>query len=352
MGWIHNTYVNQAVAGEEQRANEFITANNIFYNYHSLGYQTENHSSPDNTYGSHFTTWNYFADSKERLDSISLYLGQNLFFRQQELLDWFDAKGGDSIAPSLLWEHADVDSFILIDDNYTIGTNYAEIEPGFTTPPGNTEALRDYINGHYTDPTGEWVDWRIESPVSYNEDGSPALSWPPAFDLSYSNSYLQTAGTDGLPLGDLNWFADKKAEYLANKDSLIGAIRDSIASAIGVYDPLTMDNTPMITVGTSSVSEEGDPSRLFTSGNYPNPFDQMTTIEFGLKQDANVTISVYDLLGQSVFESTRKTLSAGTYEYNFDGSNLNDGVYIYKIYATAGNGQRYVTSHKMMVARK
>ena len=90
-----------------------------------LGYKTENHSSPDNTYGSYFTTWNYFADSKESLDSVSLYLGQNLFYREPAILDLFEEIGGNSIAPSLLWEHADVYSFILADDNYTIGTNYA-----------------------------------------------------------------------------------------------------------------------------------------------------------------------------------------------------------------------------------
>lgn len=267
---MHNTYFNQTVAGHEQRANEFITANNIFYNYHFLGHKTEFHSAPNNTYDSHFTTWNYFADSKDGLDSISLYLGQNLFYRDQEVLDWFDTVGGDSLAPSLLWEHADVDSFILADDNYTIGTNYAELDPEFAMHPGNTEAIVNYINGSWVDRTSDWADWRIASPVSFNDDGAPALSWPPAFDLSYSNSYLQTAGTDGLPLGDLNWFPDKKAEYLANRDAIVTSIRDSMVNAVAVYDPLTMDETPMITEATSTTTsiEQVDPSKLYLSGNY------------------------------------------------------------------------------------
>ena len=347
---IHNTYLNQAVAGEEQRANEFITVNNIFYNFHFLGYKTAAHSSPDNGYGSYFTTWNYFADSKDKLDSISLYLGQNLFNREQPILDWYDTVGADTIDASLLWEHPDVDSFIIADDNYTIGTNYAQLEPGFTTPPGNTATIVDHINTYRTNPSGDWVDWRLPSPVSFNADGAPALSWPAAFDLSYSNSYLQTAGTDGLPLGDLNWFPDKKAEYVTNKDAILGAIRDSMVNAVGVYDPLTMDNTPMITQISSSIFNQVVPNQLHLN-NYPNPFNGFTTIEFGLEQRSNVTLSISNLVGQTVFELTQNGLNSGTHIYNFDASNLDSGVYIYKINATGTNGQKYVASQKMIVSK-
>jgi hypothetical protein len=92
-----------------------------------------------------------------------LYLGQNLLCREKEVLDWFDHLGGDSLDASLLWEHADVDSFIILDDNYTIGTNYAELDPEFTVHPGNTDSIVKHIYGHWIDPTGEWVDWRITS---------------------------------------------------------------------------------------------------------------------------------------------------------------------------------------------
>ncbi len=92
---LHCTYVNQAVAGHEQRANELITANNIFYNFHFIGRKNENAVYPSNTYDASFTTWNYFADSKDSLDNISLYLGQNLFYPSPvKLLDWFDTNVG------------------------------------------------------------------------------------------------------------------------------------------------------------------------------------------------------------------------------------------------------------------
>ncbi len=191
---LHNTYVNSDKAGHETRAFEMIQANNIYYNYDFLG-----RKYTDNTYDSHWTTWNYYADVADSLDKNSLYLGHNLFFREMDLLDWF-ATQADTILPGLLWEHADVDSIILADDDYTIGTNYAEFDPEFATPPSNAAKLLEFTQAYWLDPTAEWVDWRIPSALTFDETtGAPSLTgWPPAFDLSYSNSFLLTAGSDGL----------------------------------------------------------------------------------------------------------------------------------------------------------
>lgn len=349
---MHNTYINQTVNGHEQRANEMITANNIYYNYHIRGRKNDNSMNPNNTYDSYFTTWNYFADSKDSLDKISLYLGQNLFFREQAILDWYTSVPGDSMSASLLWEHPDVDSFIVADTNYTIGTNYADVDPEFTMLPGKTDSILKWLNFHWNvNPPAEWPDWRVAPPVSFDGTGQPSLSWPPAIDLTYGNVYMQTAGTDGLPLGDLNWFSDKKTEFLAHRDSFLVAIRDSMVNAIAVYDPNTMDATPMITPWTTSI-EEKLPEQIFALSNYPNPFDQSTTIEFGLLQPSRITLSVSNLFGQKVFETTTENvLSPGSHELNFDASNLSSGIYIYRITGAGTNGQSFVASKKMIISR-
>lgn len=346
---MHNTYVNQAVAGHENRAYEFITANNIFYNYHFIGRRDENAVNPNNTYDSYFTTWNYFADSKDKLDSISLYLGQNLFYREQPILDWFDNEAGDTLSASLLWEHADVDSFIVTDDDYTIGTNYAEVDPVFKTHPGNTDSIVKYINESWLNPTGSWVDWRITLPVTF-DGGTPVLSWPPAFDLSYAHAGLQEAGTDGLPLGDLNWFPDKKAEYLTNRNAIITAIVDSMSNATAVYDPNTMDQTPLITdfPEVSSVDHISALSEQLNLSVYPTPVFENASIEFNLPQKSNVTLSIYNVCGQKIFESAKNMLVSGTHVFHFDASELSSGVYICKIDAVDVYGNRFVDSKKLM----
>jgi hypothetical protein len=336
---MHCTYLNQTVAGHEQRAYEFITVNNIFYNFHFIGRKNENAVNPSNTYDASFTTWNYFADSKDKLDSISLYLGQNLFFRPQEIIDWFETNGGDTLSTSLLWEHPDVDSFIIADDNYTIGTNYAEIDPEFTMHPGNTDKIVEYLSGHWSDGTVEWTDWRLPSPVTFGGDGLPVLSWPPAFDLSYSNVGLQTAGTDGLPLGDLNWFPDKKAEFSANREAIVAAIRDSIANATAVYDPNTMDKTPMITEITVGIEQvAGESTHMYV---YPNPARDMISVS-GMDQPG-AAITFYDMVGKKV-----RFVQLEGINTQLDISDLDKGVYLYRI-TTAENVD--VQSGKLMIMK-
>ncbi len=348
----HNTVVNQMVSAEEQRALEVISANNIYYNYHFLGHRTENHTSPDDNYATYFTGNNFFGEAKDRLDSISLYQGQNLLYRPQAISDWFDTNSGDSLSASLLWEHPDVDSFIVTDDNYRIGANYAQIDPGFTTLADNASRITDYLTLHYsTDENRIWPDWRIQAPIAYGDDGFPVLSWPPVFDLTYSNTALQTAGSDGLPLGDLNWYPEKKADYVTNRDTYIAALRDSMVNATVYYDPITMDNTPLLTELATSTKELVDPNQLFLTGNFPNPFKETTTVKFGLKQPADVTFAVYNLTGQRVFGATKKGLVAGTFQFNFNGSDLNSGIYIYKISAIAKDGLNYVATRKMVISK-
>lgn len=343
---LHNTYLNQAVAGHEQRANEFITANNIFWNFHFIGRKTATHSTGgNNTYDSYFTTWNYFKEAKDSLNKISLYLGQNLFYKPQEMLTWFSTIGGDSIAPSLLWEHADVDSFIVADDNYTIGTNYSQIDPGFKVGPGNVNKIVDFVNNLQRNPTADWVDWRITSPVSFDANGLPVLAWPPAFDLNYTNVGLQTAGTDGLPLGDLNWFPAKKAEYLAKKEAIITAIKDSMVNAKGVYNPATMDATPMITKITTSVQNPVVMNQLDMKV-YTNA-DRSSSVQFNLPEQATVTMTVYNVYGQKVFETSKASVS-GHNVFNYDASKLSTGVYMYTIDANTIYGKRYMETQRLI----
>ena len=236
------------------------------------------------------------------------------------------------------------------DDNYRFGANYAQIEPEFTVPPGNTAKTVEYVNSHYLDPTGAWPDWRIPSPVTFNSDGFPVITaWPANFDLTYSNEGLQTAGTDGLPLGDLNWYPEKKEEYLANRDEFIAALRDSMVNAKIFYDPETMDATPLITETTTSL-EHVVPGQLYLS-NYPNPFHQVTTIEFGLEQPSKVTLSVYNILGEQIYRLTENSLPSGPHAYNFNASDISAGIYLIKINAVGRDGINYVGSKKMILSK-
>ena len=67
--------------------------------------------------------------------------------------------------------------------------------------------------------------------------------------------------------------------------------------------------------------------------NYPNPFNPVTTIKYSIPNENNVTIKVYDMLGSEITTLINENKPAGSYEIQFDGSNLASGTYLYKIEA-------------------
>lgn len=67
------------------------------------------------------------------------------------------------------------------------------------------------------------------------------------------------------------------------------------------------------------------------SQNYPNPFNPFTTISFSIKENTNVTLRVFDILGREVVVLVNEELNAGNHKVQFDGTNLESGVYFYEI---------------------
>lgn len=77
----------------------------------------------------------------------------------------------------------------------------------------------------------------------------------------------------------------------------------------------------------------GIPTEFALEQNYPNPFNPSTVIRFGLPEQSNVTLRVYNILGQEVATLLNTVKAAGWHEVNFNAANLNSGLYIYRIEA-------------------
>ena len=80
--------------------------------------------------------------------------------------------------------------------------------------------------------------------------------------------------------------------------------------------------------------------------NYPNPFNPTTTINFQIPQDANVSLTVYDVLGAKVATLVDGQMQAGAHRVDFNASNLATGAYFYRL--EAGD---FVSVKKMLLLK-
>jgi hypothetical protein len=127
-------------------------------------------------------------------------------------------------------------------------------------------------------------------------------------------------------------------------------------SSYMVIDDTSLTNTPyynkvflvkMIS-HTTKINSQKDEKDVFNLSliNYPNPFNPSTTIEFDLPKTSQVTLKVFNILGEEVARLVSEKLPAGSYSYEWDASNLASGIYLYRL--QAGD---YVETRKMVLMR-
>ena len=80
------------------------------------------------------------------------------------------------------------------------------------------------------------------------------------------------------------------------------------------------------------------PNGIMLYQNYPNPFNPVTKIQYSIdagsldRSTSNiVNISIYDILGRQIRTFKNRIQKPGTYYVEFDATDLNSGVYIYKL---------------------
>ncbi|MBI3579580.1 MAG: CHRD domain-containing protein, partial [Ignavibacteriales bacterium] len=100
-----------------------------------------------------------------------------------------------------------------------------------------------------------------------------------------------------------------------------GEIRGQVLGATGIA-------TSVEFIGNTAV-----PTNFILEQNYPNPFNPSTVINFQMAKAGQVSLKVYNLMGQVVATLIDGVKEAGAYKVTFDAKSLSSGVYFYQLAA-------------------
>jgi len=105
-------------------------------------------------------------------------------------------------------------------------------------------------------------------------------------------------------------------------------------------------STELSTSITGIETQTSLPTEYALDQNYPNPFNPATTINYQIPVDANISLKIYDVLGNEVAELVSEFKTAGYYEVKFNAGKLTSGVYFYRI-----ESDNFTQTRKMLLMK-
>ena len=238
-------------------------------------------------------------------------VSNNNYFWPQAIKDNWSAQ---SLIASDLWMNTRTAGYFADKTNYPYlsESNNVSVNPGFNAAMEKTvmDSLVFWVNNMRNNNRSTYRNYNV---------GSTNLlfpTWPLPENLAYTNTQLMTAGHDGLPVGDLNWFPTAKAQWEAMQSTTPNAL--------------------------ANPHEQGN----LNLSNYPNPVIEQTTFKFNLSKSAKTSLKIITLDGKQVATIVNSKLNAGTHTFQYDASNLKQGVYICQL--ISGN---YVAKSKLIITK-
>jgi hypothetical protein len=192
--------------------------------------------------------------------------------------------------------------------------------------------------------------------VLVNKGKTPQVVKIDPKNIGVGNQYYNYSLTGGSDNGDFSLFVTvngvaPKGTQWGPRETLetIPANAYSIDNAITVNVPGRSVQFIMVDAGTNflfptSVASEMNNQLELT--NYPNPFTDLTTIQFQTSSRASVSLEIFDQTGKKVSTLVNEVLPSGVHHVDFDGKILPNGLYFYQL--KAGN---YSATQKMILKK-
>jgi photosystem II stability/assembly factor-like uncharacterized protein len=206
----------------------------------------------------------------------------------------------------------------------TSGTTNSLLDVRFSNSASYFDLYSIGINGTILKTINGGTNWNSQVSGTTNDLYEIHFSYP---NVGYA------AGENGIILYTVNGGANWSPLTSGTNNTLRSIYFPSIDTGFTVGLNGTIRKTTNGITGINPVINK-IPEKFSLAQNYPNPFNPSTKIRFEIQELRFTELKVYDALGKEVKTIVNGNLGAGTYEVDFDGSNLTSGVYFYKL--TAG----------------
>ncbi len=206
---------------------------------------------------------------------------------------------------------------------------------------GNIGYALSSTGGNFMKSTNLGDNW-----VNYTIEGSNKK------DLFFINTETGWINTGNIirktTNGGVNWAVQNTNENSIAVNSIF-FINENQGWVVGDYGG--MMRTTNGGIGIQQTSSE-IPSGYKLYNNYPNPFNPVTKIRFsipllrGVAEGRGVLLKIYDILGKEIALLVNEELKPGTYEIDWDASNISSGVYFYSLIT-----ENFTQTNKMVVLK-
>ena len=160
-------------------------------------------------------------------------------------------------------------------------------------------------------------------------------------NIGVGNQYYNYSLTGGTDNGDFSFYVSVNGVKATGtqwgpRENLetIQANAFSVDQAIKLDVPAMSVQFIMVDSGNKQLYPTSVTNKLENEQsliNYPNPFSDLTTIQFQTSSNALVVLDVYDQTGRKVSTLINSKLPSGTHQVKFNGSTLPEGLYFYKL---------------------
>jgi len=162
------------------------------------------------------------------------------------------------------------------------------------------------------------------------DNNSVILNWITASELNNYGFEIERASSSAASSvwENIGFVNGNGTTSLTNSYSFID---NKITTGKYLYRLKQIDNDGSFTYSNEIEVVISLPDKYELQQNYPNPFNPTTTIKYQIPVSGNVTLTLYNTLGQEILQLVNGLQNAGVYEVKFDGSNLTSGIYFYQL---------------------